>query len=214
MRKEIRIAGIDEAGRGCVIGPMVLAGVQIDSRDSEEFTRIGVTDSKRLTPKKRLQLAEAILKIAQAHFILEIPPQQIDVYCARGRLNVLEAETACLIIRRLTAQKIYVDAPGKGGKKFREQLVTLLDDPAVEIIAENFADLHYPVTGAASILAKVNRDRAVEMLRREVGDFGSGYPADPKTRRFLRDILRKNTPCYIRHSWETVQKLRGRELFE
>lgn len=205
------VTGIDEAGRGCVIGPLVMAGVKIEERHSSALLERGVTDSKKLSPRKRNDLAKFIEDTARDLCVIPCPPQEVDLFCAQKRLNVLEAEKACLIIRKLHAREVYVDAPGKGGHKFRAQMTQLLEDHSVEIIAENHADLNYPVVSAASILAKVHRDRSIAELRDKVGDFGSGYPSDPKTRKFLAQVLADgDIPPYVRSTWQTVRKLRGK----
>ncbi|PXF61170.1 MAG: hypothetical protein C4B59_05320 [Candidatus Methanogaster sp.] len=80
---------------------------------------------------------------------------------------------------------------------------------AVKITARHKADATYPIVAAASIIAKVQRDRAVRTLGREVGDFGSGYPSDPKTIRFMREWFRehKSFPEWVRHSWKTTSNV-------
>lgn len=202
--------GIDEAGRGCVLGPMAMGCVVMDTKGWDSLWEIGVKDSKALSPKKRLQLEKEINKIALYSQVTLIPPETIDRYCAKNLLNVLEAEAAARLIEAYSIEKVYIDAPGKGGKKFKLQLLDALN-PSIscEIIAENKADVLYPAVSAASILAKVSRDRAISDLKKVWGDFGSGYPGDGKTSRFLKKYYEENHdfPDFVRVSWATIQRI-------
>ncbi|WP_372368699.1 ribonuclease HII [Candidatus Uabimicrobium sp. HlEnr_7] len=214
----MKILGIDEAGRGCVIGPMVLAAVMVTQKSWDKLLKCGVKDSKKLTQKKREALVDEIKDIALGTEIIVVPPPKIDEYCLKKRLNVLEAEVAVELIKRRYPDVVYIDAPGRGGHKFKEQLEKLLNERQICIVAENHADDNYPVVAAASILAKVKRDDEIEKLRKKFGDFGSGYPSDAKTQKFIQKLCQSKPPLpdYIRHSWSTVKrKLAGEqdELF-
>lgn len=209
MSGTMKILGIDEAGRGCVIGPMVLAAVLVTQKSWDSLLKSGVKDSKKLTAKKRESLVEEIRSIALGMDTVIIEPKKIDEYCSKKRLNVLEAEAAVDLIRMRAPNLVYIDAPGRGGFKFKEQMETILNERQICIIAENHADDNYPVVAAASIIAKVTRDQAIDDLRNKFGDFGSGYPSDPKTKKFLQKLCQKNEPLpdFIRHSWSTVKRM-------
>jgi ribonuclease HII len=208
---EVRtVLGIDEAGRGCVIGPMVLCGVLIDERMIPALVAEGVTDSKALTPARRVELSEKIMQMAEAFFIEEITPSEIE----NRSLNLLEIWRAARIISAAKPDRVYIDAPvaeGKGVQGFCEHLRRCLRGECPEIIAENRADSTYTVVGAGSILAKVRRDQRIEELQKEHGDFGSGYPSDERTQRFLEKCYRETGgfPDCVRLRWETVRRIAG-----
>jgi ribonuclease HII len=202
------VLGIDEAGRGCAIGPMVVCGVLLDQKTTGELKAEGVKDSKMLTPARRTQLAHKIMEVARGVFIEEIPPSEIQ----ERNLNLLEIWRAARIISTSTASRVYMDAPvatDRGIKAFCEHIKWCVGKTCPEIVAENRADATYIVVGAASIVAKVRRDSVVEELREQFGDFGSGYPSDEKTQRFLRDCYRKNGrfPDCVRRRWKTVTQI-------
>ena len=205
----MNILGIDEAGRGCVIGPMVLAAVLVTRRSWDQLLQSGVKDSKKLSPKRRTELAKVIRETVLGSEVEIIPPATIDEYCRRNGLNVLEAETAAKLIQLRDPDLVYIDAPGRGGERFKKQVELCLGERRICIIAENYADNNYVAVAAAGILAKVTRDLEIEKLKEKVGDFGSGYPSDPKTQNFLRKICQPNAPLpdYLRTSWLTVRRI-------
>lgn len=206
------ILGIDEAGRGSVIGPMMIGGVLIDEEDHVRLRALGVKDSKLLTPEKREELYPKIKKIAKDHVVLKVSAKEIDSLRKISNLNKIEAEKMAEIIRAMKADKAYIDAPQVSTEKFKNILLTLAKNHT-EIIAENKADVKYPVVSAASILAKVERDREVERIKKLVGfDFGVGYSHDSRSIEFVAKSLKdgKNLE-YIRHSWSTVDGLKNKK---
>ncbi len=216
----MRVAGVDDAGRGCVIGPLVVAGILVDEGDLERLRLLGVHDSKRLTPHRREVLASRIKELALDYAYFEIPPWAIDRVVERGvklrRLNYLEAMAMANVIRRLKPDIAYVDASDIDAERFGCQILSVLREKP-RIVSEHEADARYPVVAAASILAKVRRDSIIKELHRLYGDFGSGYPHDPRTVRFLEDWFRRNpreVPPFIRGSWSTVKRIRRRLLFQ
>ncbi|MCJ7633032.1 ribonuclease HII [Candidatus Bathyarchaeota archaeon] len=207
----ILVAGIDEAGRGPVIGPLVIAGVLFDKSTIPELRPLGVKDSKLLTPRKREKLEPKILEFAVKHKVLYLSPSTIDDYVINGeklrKLNWLEATAMAEIIEMLNPNVAYLDASDVNEKRFGLQVQGLVSFP-VRVISKHHADRDDPVVGAASILAKVNRDRAVAELRTMYGDFGSGYPSDPHTIRFLCELARSGDyPDYVRKSWKTLKRI-------
>ena len=202
------IGGVDEAGRGCVLGPLVVAGVSITSSRIGALRKLGVKDSKRLTARRREALYPKIVEMSsQVHWVA-ITPQEIDEVVTKGRrlrkLNYLEAVYFARVIDRLGAQRVTVDAADVIPKRFRDDIVANLGAKC-RVTAHHKADRDYPVVSAASIVAKVQRDRAVDALRRAHGDFGSGYPSDPVTRSYFMERMKQGAPLpdYVRKSWRT-----------
>lgn len=208
------IAGIDDAGRGPVIGPLVVAGVLFYDSQVIKLQELGVRDSKVVKPSRRQQLSEVIKKLAVKHEILEISPLDVDKVVFEGKklrkLNWLEAKAMAKIIQKLKPEVAYVDASDVNEERFGTQIREMLSFKA-KIVSEHRADAKYIVVGAASIIAKVHRDRVIFLLREKFGDFGSGYSSDPKTRQFLANWIKErgNLPSFVRKSWKTVKRLKG-----
>lgn len=205
----MKILGIDEAGRGCVIGPLVVAGVVISDENWGKLTELGVRDSKRLSRSRRALLATQIERLAQRVIVLEIGPSELD-----ENLTDVELRAMGQIIRESMAEQVYLDLPV--GPLARDGFIQALQERVGggegdrrSLVAENKADAKYPIVSAASIIAKVYRDRAIEKLRQEYGDFGWGYPAEPKTRAFLREFFARtgHFPDCARRKWHTLQRL-------
>jgi ribonuclease HII len=207
----MRVAGVDEAGRGCVIGPLVVAGAVFEEEDLPRLTEMGVRDSKRLTAKKRLALADDIRDLALDVSYFELPPRVIDKVVFRSkplrRLNYLETMVMAKVLRDLEPDAAYVDTCDVDHRRCGEQMSSVLSFE-VDIVCEPRADTTYPVTSAASILAKVRRDHVVAGLRELHGDFNSGYPSDRKTSEFVEGWLREYDECppWMRASWATVRR--------
>jgi len=205
------IAGVDEAGRGCVIGPLVIAGVLFDDEVVGSLREIGVKDSKKLSAKKRVALSAEIKELALGYRFFELSPRTIDKVVFRNvplrRLNYLETMAMAWIIRELKPSEAHVDPCDVVSERVASQIKGVLPFDLV-IRCEPKADVKYPATGAASILAKVLRDSRIADLRELHGDFNSGYPSDWKTQDFIKDYFSENTECpdYIRASWSTVKK--------
>jgi len=200
------LTGIDEAGRGPVIGPLVICGVLIESEDEKKLAAIGVKDSKLLLPKKREELFDKILKIVKKYEIVILSPKDIDAALMDPdtNLNWLEADNSADIINKLKPEKAIVDCPSNNIPEYRDYLKKKLNVEC-EVLAEHKADLNHVVVGAASILAKVTRDREIENIKKMVGeDTGSGYPADPITKSFLSQNYKKY-PQIFRKSWQTYK---------
>ncbi len=208
------ICGIDDAGRGAVIGPLVIAGVLIQETDLPNLVSIGVKDSKLLTPAKRNSLAEEILKVTRKHHIVRLVPAEIDDVVETGaklhRLNRLEAHAMAEVVKALRPQVAYVDASDVLPERFGQHIAEEVPF-RVQIVSEHKADRTYPVVSAASVIAKVERDRLVAELRRKYGDLGSGYITDPRTVNFLEQWVRtqKPYPDFVRRSWKPAKKIRS-----
>ena len=196
------IAGIEDAGRGPIIGPMVLAGVSIDEDKITELKEMKVKDSKLLTPKKRQELYSKIIAVAKDYKIIIVEPKEIDEALESDSLNLnwLEAIKFAQIINYLKPDKAIVDCPSPNIKAYKEYLMVYLKDKNIDLICEHKADVNYPIVSASSIIAKVTRDREVEKLKKKYGDFGSGYLADPKTKKFFDENWEKH-PEIFRKTW-------------
>ena len=207
------VAGVDDAGRGSVIGPLVIAGILIDEGDIPKLVQLGVKDSKLLSPSRREALATEIKRIAQKHAVVKLSPAEIDMVVERGRklfrLNRLEAQAMAKVIELLKPDVAYVDASDVLEERFKQHILECLPFK-VEIVSEHKADRKYPVVSAASIIAKVERDHEIAELKAKYGDFGCGYPTDPKTLEFLRHCLEnlKGYPEFVRKSWKPAKKIR------
>jgi ribonuclease HII len=205
------ICGADEAGRGPCFGPLVVAGILVDN--DSELVRIGVADSKQLTPRRREQLAPMIQKIASKYEIIIMPADDIDDLRKTMTLNELEVFVYSKIIEKLHPDVCYVDAVDVKEERFGRDILSHLSYKP-RIISEHKADAKYPIVGAASILAKVTRDQQVKQIAKELEPklnlpLGSGYPSDPMTKKFLKAWVTQfgELPPYVRRSWETCQQL-------
>jgi len=201
------ILGIDEAGRGPVIGPMVIAGYCIEEEKIDLLKSLGVKDSKELTRKQREEIYNEIIKLTDKYKYIIIGPKTIDYYVYKNKLNYLEFKNMIKIIEEIKPDKVIIDSPIVNTKKVIEYIKNNLKIN-VEIIAENRADKNYPVVSAASIIAKVIRDREIDKIKEKINiDFGSGYPSDEKTIKALREDYDK-IKDYVRESWMTIKKIR------
>ncbi|OQX21052.1 MAG: ribonuclease HII [Candidatus Altiarchaeales archaeon A3] len=210
--------GIDEAGRGPVIGPMVMACCCFDEDGIAKLKELNVKDSKQLTPKKREFLEEKIKKIALKYLIKKISPVEIDETRKKISLNDIEAKEISEMLLELNKTMtdmpsfIYVDSPENIQENFTKKILKFSPTKiSANIISEHFADSKYIEVSAASILAKVERDREIENLKKIYGDFGSGYPADPKTVVFLKNNESKIPREIIRKSWNVRFKQKDKE---
>jgi ribonuclease HII len=208
----VLVSGVDDAGRGCVVGPLVIAGILVDEKDVPILRSLGVKDSKQLTFRKRFFLGTEIEGIVLKSSYDYVLPDEIDKAVLKGkkfqRLNFLEAKAMANVIDQLNPDVAYVDACDVLAERFGRQIGDLLRTKT-KIISEHKADINHPVVSAASILAKVERDSAIESLKHVYGDFGSGYPHDPKLRLFLAKYYKDNGcfPEIVRKSWKTVRDI-------
>ena len=209
------ICGIDEAGRGPVIGPLVLCGVCFSTSDLELLRSIGVKDSKKLSAKRRKELAEIIKKYCTSWKIVVISAKEIDQREEkRITLNRVEELKMAEIINDLKPDIIYIDAADVNEKRFGKSIGKLLNYSPKKIISKHKADDTYPIVSAASIIAKDTRDALIDELKVKFGELGSGYPSDEITINFLRNWIKTNKkapPC-ARISWETTKKILNEEL--
>jgi ribonuclease HII len=210
----VLVAGVDEAGRGCIIGPLVVAGVLVKEENLHVLRQLGVKDSKLLSPKKREALFTEISRLAEKHHVVKLLPSEIDraVECKRKlhKLNRLEAQTMTQIINTLNPDEAYVDAADVLEERFKQHIQEGLTVKA-KITSRHKADRIYPVVSAASIIAKVERDREIAALKGVYGDFGSGYLTDKKTLLFLKQWMQTHPeyPSCVRQSWKTAKQVKN-----
>jgi ribonuclease HII len=208
------ITGVDEAGRGPVIGPLVVAALSIPAGDEDKLRQQNVKDSKLLSAKRRSELEEWILSQEEwRHQVIICHPARIDSYVAKMGLNILEVELFAEALNAIgqSEGKIILDACDVNEERFASRIASRLDNwpwPA-QLISEHKADLNHLIVAAASILAKQERDRQMANISREVGmNLGSGYPSDAITVNALPAMLTGECPHpQLRWSWKTIRNL-------
>jgi ribonuclease HII len=202
--------GIDEAGRGPVIGPLIIAGCLIDEKFEEQLKGLGVKDSKKLTRKKREELELEIKKLAEAFEVMPISPSEIEAKNKKGvKLNEFEANVASEIINKINKGfneiTVIIDCPNPDTAKWRDIVLSKIENKSnLNVLCEHKADQNHLATSAASILAKCIRDREMDSLNEKYGKIGSGYCHDPITIKFIEENLVKyENEGIFRKTWET-----------
>ena len=197
--------GIDEAGRGPMLGPLVIAGVLATSSQIRQLKKYGVRDSKKLTPIMREKLYKKIISTVDNYYIVRIPPKVIDSSVKNHSLNHLEAKYMAKIILKLKPKVTFVDSCDPNTRRFGKEISQLSMNSKIK--SYHKADSKFTIVAAASILAKVSRDRVISRLKKKY-EIGSGYPSDQKTVNFVRKSVKKNdVPIFVRKSWKPVQML-------
>lgn len=189
-----------------MLGPLVVAGVAVES--DVGLRQLNVRDSKKLSSERREALAPEIERLGTCELVV-VPAERIDMMRAEMSLNDLEAKLFAEIIERVRPETAYVDAADVDEIEFKRCVQRELRF-AVEVISQHNADELFPVVSAASILAKVRRDREMRAIEQEFGvPVGSGYPADPDTIAFLEKWIREkgSLPPHTRTSWDTSRRL-------
>jgi len=208
------VLGIDEAGRGSVVGPLVIAGYLINENQLNKLKELGVKDSKLLTASERTELLKDIKKTAIATKVIKVDPKEIDISLSKMSLNDLEAIKMCEIINAFPeVNKVIIDCPDANVLKFKGFIYNYIKNKTLHenIIAEHKADLNYVVVGAASIFAKVHRDSEIDRLKAELKhNIGSGYPSDPLTKQFLDDQWDQHDNVF-RQSWQTWKDIKAKK---
>ena len=203
------VLGIDEAGRGSVLGPLVIAGVIVPEKMDIVLERMGVKDSKRLTPNRRTILSRKLKKMFEYDLVV-ISAQDIDNMRADGiNLNEIERIGMEKILSKLNPEKAIVDAVDIKAERFQNKLA---NDTGVNVVAELKADDNYIEVSAASIIAKQERDAHIAEINKDyikMGGIGSGYPSDPITKKFLTNFTYDEMPDFVRKSWATVEKMKN-----
>ncbi|AFK19763.1 ribonuclease HII [Haloferax mediterranei ATCC 33500] len=200
--------GVDEAGKGPVLGPMVAAAVRADP----EALPDGIADSKRLTPVRREELAAKLRERDDiAVGVAFIEPATIDDPETDMNLLTVRAQVEAAAAVAADDDELVCDAgdvsESRFGRRVRDGVAEA--GASVEVHAQHRADDEHAIVGAASIVAKVERDRRVAAIADEYGEVGSGYPSDQTTRDFLREFVREHgiLPDCARKSWSTCADL-------
>ncbi|MFH1290854.1 MAG: ribonuclease HII [Nanoarchaeota archaeon] len=212
------ILGIDDAGRGPLIGPMILAGTLIDKAQEAKLKRHNIRDSKDVPHKERVKLAKLIKENSFSHKIVKTSPNEIDIALetAGTNLNTLEAKKAAIIINTINIPKyqkekikVVVDCPSINTTAWQNTLLGFITHKEnLRVICEHKADVNHIAVGAASILAKVTREEEVAKIKKQYGNIGSGYPSDPGTKEFLKKHGKELKDSGIfRKTWSTWKKM-------
>jgi len=206
------VCGLDEAGRGPVLGPLVVAAVSMKQSTAENLKLQGLKDSKLLSPAKRDRLFALVRSSALVYKSILIPAPDLDSKRKKMNLNEIEGQTMLRAAKHCFKgngfRRLYIDSVDVNADRFASSFRKAF--PHSEIVCQHKADLNFPAVSAASVIAKVIRDREMQKLEKKYGvPLGSGYPSDPTTINFLRQYYKQNKkmPPIARHSWQTLAKL-------
>jgi ribonuclease HII len=202
----VQVCGVDDAGRGSMLGPLVIAGISINKTKISKLSLMGVKDSKQLTPKSREELYKKIILLVDDYYVAKISPKSIDASVKNHGLNQLEAKYMAKVISKLNPDISYVDSCDVNPQRFGKEISKLSNNKKIK--SYHHADSRFVVVSAASIIAKVTRDKAISRLRK-THDLGSGYPSDSKTIDFVKTYytIKKILPTFVRKSWKPTQKI-------
>ena len=203
------ICGIDEAGRGSLLGPIIVAGVCVTKKSISEMVENGIKDSKLLSPKKRQVLFGHVVNVAESICVCRINIEDIDFHVFRNNLNLLEAEAMAITIRNMKSDKTYVDSCDVNPSRYQRTIKSFLKQNNTKLVSMHHADRLSVVVSGASIIAKVIRDSELSKIRIKYGDVGSGYPSDKKTIKFVKEWFRQKNeiPPFARKSWKPAQMI-------
>jgi len=201
------IVGVDEAGRGPLVGDMFVVGVICEKNKLKLLQSLGVRDSKMLSRSMREQLFHRILKVIDDYHVVRFSPRQIDSENINQLFQKAIQEILDDFLEKYHVVETYVDATGNANKikglikrklKFKGKLVV-----------EYKADRNYVIVSTASIIAKVLRDRHISELSKIYGNIGSGYPSDAKTIAWIKRYYEKfgELPPIVRRKWKTLRKV-------
>ena len=205
------IVGVDEAGRGPVLGPLVVCCAVCKREDEKLLRKLASKDSKQLSPSQREEIYEKLKQFCTFRWV-EISAADLNKLMKTMSLNDIEAKFMADLVKKIDDGDIMIDMPDRYGWTFRRRMEKFC---VKRFEAEHKADEKYPIVAAASICAKIVRDRKIDEIRQATCNFGSGYPGDPKTRAALKDkeklvILKP----FIRERWKTLENLKQKKLFE
>ncbi len=202
----MKLVGIDEAGRGSVLGPLVVCGVAILEERLKYLDRLKLRDSKKISPKRRVVLSRKIRKIAECHPV-HISATDIDLLRSKDiNLNEIEKIAMRKIIGDSKPDVSYIDCIDVKPERFKNEIEKFQTN--LKVVAEHGADDKYAIVSAASIVAKVERDMEINKIKKEFKDIGSGYPSDPKTISFLKNTPYNDLPYFVRRSWATIERMK------
>ena len=210
------ICGVDEAGRGSLIGPIIVAGISVSKKSLSEMVEIGIKDSKLLTPNKRQILFGDVIGLAESICICRIGIEDIDFHVSKNHLNLLEAEAMAITIGNMDSYKTYVDSCDVNPSRYKRTINSFLKRNNTKLISMHHADRLNVVVSGASIIAKVIRDSEISKIRLKYGDLGSGYPSDKKTIKFVQEWFEQNReiPPFARKSWKPAKLILSRTVMQ
>lgn len=211
------IMGIDEAGRGPVLGPMVYGCLYCARSYEKTLSTLNFADSKTLKEEKREELFEKLKANELIGWAVDvIDPRELSAKMLKKikiNLNEISHDSASGLVTRVLNMgvlltDVYVDTVGDP-EKYRIKLSERF--PSIKFVVAKKADSLYPVVSGASIVAKVTRDRALrdwvldETAENMTRNFGSGYPGDPETKSWLEKHQHSvfGFPSLVRFSWGT-----------
>ena len=202
----MQVCGVDDAGRGSLLGPLVIAGVSLQRSKIRKLSAMGIRDSKKLSPAERERLYKKIIEFADDYYVAKIAPKIIDKSVQKHDLNNLEAKYMAKVIIKLQPSISYVDSCDVNPKRFGKEISKLSNGKKIR--SYHHADDRFVIVSAASIIAKVSRDRAIIRLQKKY-DVGSGYPSDVKAINFVKAYLSEfnELPKFVRASWKPVQNI-------
>lgn len=206
------VGGVDEAGRGSIIGPLVIAGVSLKRKNFSKLRQAGVRDSKLLTVKARQRLYGQIIDLAEHICIFKSECSEVDQYVFSNLLNKLEAKAMATVIDNIFAKRVYVDACDVNPLRYKECIECELGTTSrPRIFSLHHADRTNIAVSAASIVAKIIRDEEIQKIRLEYNEVGSGYPCDRKTMKFIADWItnHNSAPYFARKSWKPLRIILG-----
>jgi ribonuclease HII len=190
------------------MGPLVVAGIGIRESKLAELKRIGVRDSKTLTPRARAKLFGEIIKIVDSICIRKVEPDEVDGSVMLRGLNKLEAKVMASVIDSIGADEVYVDCCDVNPIRYRQSIVERLSCPPKRLHSLHHADSLNVAVSAASIIAKITRDQEIQEIRNKYGpEIGSGYPSDTSTMEFIRGWIASHgeAPEFARKSWKPLR---------
>jgi ribonuclease HII len=207
--KDTLIGGVDEAGRGSILGPLIIAGMSVRDSKISELSKIGVKDSKKLTKKLRAKLFFSIVDLADSLCIYKIDCDEIDKNVFLNKLNKLEAEAMAAVINNLHVDEVYIDSCDVNHERYKECVKCRLVSYNTKLYSMHHADELNLVVSAASIIAKIVRDNEIQTIRKIHHAIGSGYPCDEKTMHFIQEWVKKYkcAPSFARKSWRPLRMI-------
>ena len=207
----MKLLGIDEAGRGPVIGSMFIGGFIVDDGDISGLEELGVKDSKKLSDSRRENIRDKLASFGDS-VVEEFTSASIDSMMEEMTINSIEIKGFARVIDSFDPDKVVMDLPEPDAESFISKVKDAMSSSYrdVEFVAEHGADDTFPVVSAASIVAKSAREDHVADLHSKYGyDFASGYPHDKPTITFLERYLDQEgeLPPETRMAWSTAQRL-------
>ena len=213
------ICAVDESGRGSVIGPLVISIVCVDEDSVKKIASIVTSDREVRDDAVRKLIYMRVKKFIKKLEYVIVDAQVIDYFVNHGLLNELLASymslgVANVVESGLTPWIVKIDSPVKKWYVFKKMILDYFNILEIPIPRQNIfvkcgLDEEDPLVALAGVLAKLKRDTIVQQLKKKYGDFGSGYPSDPRTRAWLRKLIEQGQelPPIVRKSWATVESI-------